>query len=135
MPLGPRGKKPCEYKSTYLNSCRLGFYDLSMTEEKRLLTRQEAAAYCGLEPSAFSLWVANGTMPKPVAGSRRWDKRAIDAKLDAIAGLKSETTRQDDDDAMEREFYRKLNERRAKPETALEKWRRERDARRAATGK
>lgn len=60
-----------------------------MTEEKRLLTREEAAAYCGLKPSAFSDWVRKGTMPKSVAGSRRWDKRAVDAKLDGIAGIQT----------------------------------------------
>ncbi len=82
-----------------------------MTDEKRLLTREEAATYCGLKPSAFSLWVSKGTMPKPVPGTRRWDKRAIDAKLDGMSGLVNK-----DNDT----------------ETALQKWRRERDARRAA---
>ncbi|SDP47198.1 transcriptional regulator, AlpA family [Phyllobacterium sp. YR620] len=101
--------------------------------EKRLLTRQEAAAYCGLKPSAFSLWVANGTMPKPVAGSRRWDKRAIDGKLDAIAGIKSDAAYQKDNfDEIERTIDTRLAAKRSKPETDLEKWRRERDARRAA---
>ncbi|RCW80939.1 helix-turn-helix transcriptional regulator [Phyllobacterium bourgognense] len=80
-----------------------------MTANKRLLTRQEAAAYCGLKPSAFSDWVRQGTMPKPVPGTRRWDKSAIDAKLDTMAGIAK------NDNA----------------ETPLQKWRREHDARRA----
>ncbi len=80
-----------------------------MTADKRLLTRQEAATYCGLKPSAFSDWVRKGTMPNPVPGTRRWDKSAIDAKLDAISGIaKNDNT-----------------------ETPLQKWRREHDTRRA----
>lgn len=79
----------------------------------RLITRHEAATYCGLKPSAFSLWVANGTMPKPVPGTRRWDRRAIDAKLDEKSGI----AKKDSD------------------ETDLQKWRRERDTRRAQGGR
>lgn len=80
-----------------------------MTDEKRLLTREEAAAYCGISMSTFSNWVIKGTMPKSVAGSRRWDKRAIDAKLDQIAGLANTKKNDENEDAeMEREFYANL---------------------------
>ncbi|UGX87153.1 helix-turn-helix transcriptional regulator [Phyllobacterium meliloti] len=80
-----------------------------MTEEKRLLTRGEAAAYCGLKPSAFSDWVRKGTMPKPINGSRRWDKKAIDAKLDEIAGIQTARAPAINDDG----------------ESELQKWQRE----------
>lgn len=53
----------------------------------RLIGRKEAATYCGVAPSTFSLWVAAGKMPTAVQGTRRWDKAAIDAKLDEISGL------------------------------------------------
>lgn len=54
----------------------------------RLIGRKEAAAYCGITPTCFSMWVSALKMPKPVAGTRRWDKRAIDARLDELSGLK-----------------------------------------------
>lgn len=56
-----------------------------------------------------SLWESTHKMPPVVPGTRKWDKRAIDAKLDEISGLAAI----------------------AEPkETDLQKWRRERDARR-----
>lgn len=53
----------------------------------RLIGRKEAASYLGIGESTFSLWVATHKMPSPIAGTRKWDKHAIDAKLDAISGL------------------------------------------------
>lgn len=58
-----------------------------MTDEPRLIGRKEAAAYCGIAESTFSMWVATHKMPPVIAGTRKWDKRAIDAKLDEISGL------------------------------------------------
>lgn len=76
----------------------------------RLIGRREAAAYCGIGESTFSLWVATHKMPPSVPGTRKWDKRAIDARLDEISGLGANDNEE---------------------ETDLQKWRRERDARRA----
>lgn len=76
----------------------------------RLLSRKDAATYCGIAKSTFSMWVANHKMPATIPGTRKWDKRAIDAKLDEISGLGA------NDNATE---------------TDLEKWKRERDARKA----
>ena len=53
----------------------------------RLIGRREAAAYCGITPTCFSMWVAGHKMPPAIPGTRKWDKRAIDAKLDEISGL------------------------------------------------
>jgi predicted DNA-binding transcriptional regulator AlpA len=53
----------------------------------RLLGRREAAAYLGIAESTFSMWVATHKMPQAIFGTRKWDKRAIDAKLDEISGL------------------------------------------------
>lgn len=75
----------------------------------RLIGRKEAAAYCGIAESTFSMWVATHKMPPTVPGTRKWDRRAIDAKLDEISGLATSVE---------------------PPETDLQKWRRERDARR-----
>lgn len=79
-----------------------------MTEGPRLIGRAEAAAYCGVTPTCFSMWVASHIMPPAIPGTRKWDRRAIDAKLDEISGLsiKAESG-----------------------ETGLQKWRRERDKR------
>ena len=53
----------------------------------RLLTREQAAAYCGYSPSGFSARVADGTLPGPISGLARWDKDAIDRRLDELSGL------------------------------------------------
>jgi hypothetical protein len=33
------------------------------------------------------MWVASHKMPTAIPGTRKWDKKAIDAKLDEISGL------------------------------------------------
>ena len=81
----------------------------NMNQPARLLTRPQAAAYCGAAPSTFSMWVAAGKMPPPVPGMKRWDRQAIDDKLDALRGIAANDNQ----------------------ETPLEKWKRERDARKA----
>lgn len=53
----------------------------------RLVGRAEAAAYLGIGVSTFSLWVATNKMPAAILGTKKWDKRAIDARLDEISGL------------------------------------------------
>lgn len=53
----------------------------------RVLTRQEAAAYCGLTLSGFHDWVTKGRLPPALPGTRRWDRVAIDAALDRLSGL------------------------------------------------
>ncbi|MBY5553779.1 hypothetical protein J0664_05790 [Rhizobium leguminosarum] len=68
----------------------------------RLIGRKDAAAYCGIGESTFSLWVANHKMPPAIAGTRKWDKRAIDARLDEISGIAIKE-KEDDFDRMQRE--------------------------------
>ncbi len=53
----------------------------------RLLTREEAAAYCRLSTQGFSQWVKKGRLPRPLPGTARWDLRAIDAALDSLSGI------------------------------------------------
>ncbi|MBY3306158.1 hypothetical protein HFO04_25810 [Rhizobium laguerreae] len=55
--------------------------------EPRLIGRKQAADYLGIAESTFSLWVATYKMPPCIPGTRKWDKRAIDAKLDDVGGL------------------------------------------------
>lgn len=53
--------------------------------EQRLMSRAEAATYCGLTPSAFSHWVSIRRLPQALPGTRRWDRRAIDEALDRLS--------------------------------------------------
>lgn len=74
-----------------------------MSEPPRLIGRKEAAAYLGIAESTFSMWVATHKMPPPIPGTRKWDRRAIDARLDEISGL-------DTDDNAEDEFEKWMRE-------------------------
>ncbi|WP_205826859.1 helix-turn-helix transcriptional regulator [Mesorhizobium zhangyense] len=84
--------------------------------EPRLMKRPEAAAYLGVSVATFSGWVAAGHLPKPVFGSMRWDRCAIDATLDKLAGLGLPTASVDVDP-----YEKWLNG----SESALQKWARE----------
>jgi hypothetical protein len=56
--------------------------------EKRCLTKQEAAEYCGCRTlAAFDQWRAKGIVPAPIPGTTRWDKKALDAALDRASGI------------------------------------------------
>jgi hypothetical protein len=56
--------------------------------QRRGMTREKAAAYCGCESmAAFSDWVRRGIVPGPLPGTKRWDRKAIDAALDRASGL------------------------------------------------
>ena len=71
-------------------------YRSPMTDGPRLLGRKEAAAYCDIAESTFSMWVASHKMPPAIPGTRKWDRKAIDAKLDEISGLDTPTSRPGD---------------------------------------
>jgi hypothetical protein len=49
----------------------------------------DAAAYLGLTGAAFSKWVSEGRIPKPLPGTRRWDRKAIDLALDKASQIAS----------------------------------------------
>lgn len=53
----------------------------------RLVTRAAAATYLSLSLSAFDRWVVQGIVPPALPGTRRWDKKAIDAALDRRSKL------------------------------------------------
>jgi hypothetical protein len=66
--------------------------DVSTAGLPRGLTAEGAAHYAGCRSvSAFQNWVRKGIMPKPMPGTRRYDRRAIDAALDHLSGLSSTT--------------------------------------------
>ena len=59
-----------------------------LTAERRCLTREQAAEYCGLTPEGFSAWQRQGIVPGPIPGTKRWDRKALDAALDRASGLR-----------------------------------------------
>jgi predicted DNA-binding transcriptional regulator AlpA len=69
----------------------------------RLLTRKQAAAYCGASVPTFDKWVRAGTLPGAVSIINRWDKKAIDAALDKRSGI-ADASNGDHWAQMKREF-------------------------------
>jgi hypothetical protein len=56
--------------------------------EPRGMSKEQAAAYAGRESlSAFNDWIRRGIMPGPIPGTRKWDRKAIDAAVDRLTGL------------------------------------------------
>jgi predicted DNA-binding transcriptional regulator AlpA len=55
----------------------------------RLLSREQAAAYCGISPTLFDALVKTGTLPGPIEwGARRlWDRKAVDQVLNRVSGI------------------------------------------------
>jgi hypothetical protein len=51
------------------------------------MTREQAAAYCGVAITTFTTWVQRGIVPGPVPGTHRWDRKAIDGALDALSHI------------------------------------------------
>jgi hypothetical protein len=59
----------------------------------RGLTIEEAAAYAGCKTvAAYRDWVRRGIMPKPMPGTHRYDRKAIDVALDRASGLSATVT-------------------------------------------
>jgi hypothetical protein len=58
-----------------------------LSDDARLLTRIEAARYLSISVGAFDDWIRRGLVPRPIPSTRRWDRRAIDAALDALSGV------------------------------------------------
>jgi hypothetical protein len=62
-------------------------------EAPRGLTVETAAAYAGCKTvSAFRDWVRKGIMPRPLPGTHRYDRKAIDVALDRMSGLSATMT-------------------------------------------
>lgn len=55
---------------------------------KRMLSRVEAAAYCGVSPSTFDKMMKDGLIPPPVKIYARnvFDLHKLDAALNALSG-------------------------------------------------
>jgi hypothetical protein len=74
-------------------------------EPPRLVTKAEAARYCGASPATYAKWVLAGILPPSLPVIGKYDMRALDAALDKLSGIKSEQS-----------------------EDGFEKWKRGRDA-------
>lgn len=55
--------------------------------QPRLMTKTEAADYCGVSLPTFRKWVRDGAIPGSLPRLGKWDRRAIDAMLDKLSGL------------------------------------------------
>lgn len=53
----------------------------------RLLSRAQAAEYCGMCQTTFTEKVKGGHLPPAIPAINKWDKKAIDRKLDQLSGL------------------------------------------------
>ena len=58
--------------------------------EPRGMSRETAAAYCGLKPEGFDNWVRSGLLPPKMPGTNRWDRKAIDMALDRLSNIKQD---------------------------------------------
>ena len=83
----------------------------------RLLTRREAATLCRIAPSTFSMWVAAGTMPRPIPGTKRWDRLAIEAKLNELSDLAAGQPEDPYD-----KWMRENEQPNERPASALDEW-------------
>jgi hypothetical protein len=73
----------------------------------RLVSKAEAARYCGVTPATFAKWVLAGILPPTVSITSKYDMRALDAALDKLSGIVSAEQQ---------------------PEDSFETWKRGRDA-------
>jgi hypothetical protein len=49
---------------------------------RRGMTKQEAADYCGCESmAAFDSWRSKGIIPGPIPGTSRWDRKALNVVM------------------------------------------------------
>lgn len=67
-----------------MQTCQAQF---DLLRAPRLLTRNQAAAYCGVGTATLTTWIERGIIPGPVLGTHRWDRKAIDAMLDVLSWI------------------------------------------------
>lgn len=59
---------------------------------KPRLTEEDAVAYCGCGVDPFDTWINKGIVPGVIPGMQRWDRKAIDVRLDRASGIQSEAS-------------------------------------------
>ena len=76
---------------TGLDTARLE--QMGHTGQPRGLSATAAAIYAGCQTvAAFRAWVRRGIMPRPMPGTRRYDRRAIDLSLDRLSQITSQSS-------------------------------------------
>lgn len=55
-----------------------------------MLSREEAAAYCGISPNHFDEHVGKVVEPIPLGKRKLWDIRALDRFIDSISKVASD---------------------------------------------
>jgi hypothetical protein len=53
----------------------------------RLVSKSEAARYCGVTPATYAKWVLVGILPPSLSVTGKYDMRALDAALDKLSGI------------------------------------------------
>jgi predicted DNA-binding transcriptional regulator AlpA len=57
--------------------------------ETLVLTRRGAAKMCGVSLPTFDTWVRKGILPKPIHGTRRWSRLAVERALAGVSAAAS----------------------------------------------
>jgi hypothetical protein len=76
-------------------------------ETPRLVSKAEAARYCGVTPATYAKWVMTGVLPPSLSVIGRTDMRALNAALDKLSGIEAIAEHEDSlkhgsEDAMRR---------------------------------
>jgi hypothetical protein len=79
------------------------------------MTGPDVAAYLGITPATFAKWVATGRAPKPLPGTRRWDRKAVDIALDKLSGIPPASVSKEDHE--QEEWQRWLHDYKARNAT------------------
>lgn len=57
---------------------------------ERLMSKMEIAQYCGCKSfSTLNNWIRRGIIPRPIPGTQRFDRKALDLSLDKASGLQT----------------------------------------------
>lgn len=59
----------------------------SEKQQPRLISKKQAAAYCGVSVQGFDDYRRRGIVPGPIEGTRKWDKMKIDIWLDSASKI------------------------------------------------
>jgi hypothetical protein len=79
--------------------------------EPRLITKKQAAAYCGVGLERFERHIRIHVPPIYISNTPRWDRKALDQWLDSQSGLLVQKT---DAPEKETEFERYVREKAAR---------------------
>jgi hypothetical protein len=76
----------------------LRYYNRMNNISARLLTKEQAAEYCGAKsPRTFDRWRTKNLVPGPIPHLGRWDIKVLDRHLDKLSGLTDLLEAEDDE--------------------------------------